>query len=433
MKKHTENAEEILIRSIFPGHVHLVGNYGDVYYLVLDDDGKLDNLETHEVDEMVYRPKQDLPFELPNLGVMLEPQDIDPAALFREVEGFIRDHVVLPREGDYLIVTLWIFHTYVIEKFESTPYLYLHGIHHSGKTRSGMIMIKLAYRGTPLVSPTEAVLFRITEHYEPTLLLDEIELTGRGSKQGIVHLIKTRYKRGIPVIRTNMDNGLQGEERLESFDTFGPLIMCTSGYVPADIEDRSLVFLMQRSESEIVDRKADPDKIIELRNRLTIWRANMMNRDLPEVKPITRWRLWEIVEPLCQVLKVVDPDREEEFTQYVQAIHEEREASERQSLEAEIVRAIYEACELTGELTVTTDDITNRILRNRGNDQDKLSNYVVGRRIARLGYHNSRSSKQRGYIIDLDLLEQHKKEYGITEADLNSDIVNLHPDSYKEV
>jgi len=65
--------------------------------------------------------------------------NLDLQQLFTEVDAFIRSFLEMPDEKDYLILVLWVFHSYLIEKFDTSPMLYFYGVKETGKTRAGEV------------------------------------------------------------------------------------------------------------------------------------------------------------------------------------------------------------------------------------------------------------------------------------------------------
>ena len=236
--------------------------------------------------------------------------------------------------------------------------------------------------GERLTSPTEATLFREAEYFRTSLVIDEIKLWGRGANQQVSQLIKSRYKKGIKVPRVNLNK--EGEDQIEYFDVFGPLAICTTESVPPAIESRCITFLMQKNAHADVEQAINEEWASRLRNKLTVFRANYLEKNLPETDQIARRRLNEIMTPLYQVLMLVDPERKEAFQMIVQEIQKAKEEDENLSLEAEIVEKIIDYQEETGQEAFLTREISEKLNDGRS-DKDKLSDRLVSMRIKRLG------------------------------------------------
>ena len=360
-KKITEQT-----RTLIPNIIHLVQDQDQVKYLVKEDD-HLEMQEFYQENEIRYRPKQILPFKLVTPSIVKRPFALNLEQLYKEVDAFIRSYLEMPEEAHYLILNLWVFHTYLIEKFHTTPILYFYGVKETGKTRAGEVLGELAFRAQRMTSITEATLFRSTEMFKPVIIIDEIKLWGQGANQGLQDLLKTVYKRGLKVARINNDK--KGEDKIEYFDTFSPVTICTTEELPDIIESRCIHFVMQKNFKSDIEDKIDQDWANDLRERLTLFRAINMDVELSETKPIARRRLKEIISPLHQVLILINPDKEKELIEAVQRIDKAKHEEEGMSLEAEIISAVNNKYSDNGEPNILTRAITALINEGR-NDKD---------------------------------------------------------------
>lgn len=409
-KKQKKLKEET--KTVIPGLIHLVREDGKVKYLV-GDVNNLEIKETYFANETIYRPKQDLPIKMPGNDILREETDLDWHELLDEIVLFIETYLELPDKSGYLLLALWVFHTYLVEKFDKTPLLYFYGIKETGKTRAGEVLDELAFRCERLTSPTEATLFRAAHYFKGTLIIDELKLWGKDGNLEVARLIKSRYKRGLMVSRCNMEN--QGEDQIEYFDVFAPLVICTTESIPDIIESRCLTFLMQKNISPLVEENIDEEKSRELRNKLTIFRATFLHKELPESPPIARRRLNEILTPLYRILLLVDPERKDEFKEIVEEITKAREEEEGMTLEAEIIKEMLNYEEETTSRQFLTVEIVRRLNEDRF-EKDKLSNMLVSLRIKRMGFRKIRlRNGKMGFEIDPELLEKLKLSFRITE------------------
>lgn len=397
-------------KTLIPGLIHLVKDNERVHYLLKNENG-LYIQQKYIKDEITYTPKQNLPIKIPTKDILNEPTDVKWDKLLEEVVSFIKNYLELPNDTDYLLLALWIFHTYLIEKFNETPILYFYGVKETGKTRAGEVLQELGFRCERLTSPTEATLFRSASYFKTSLIIDEIKLWGLDGNPEVARLIKSRYKRGLMVSRCNLDN--RGEDQIEYFDVFSPLVICTTESIPDTIESRCIIFLMQKNARAEVERLIDQDLAKKLRNKLTIFRSNYLEKDLPETDQIARRRLNEIMSPLYQVLMLVDPERKEAFKMIVEGIETAKEEEEGLSLEAEFVKEIIKYKQETGEGVFLTTEITDRMNEER-TEKEKISNMLTSSRIKRLGFQKIRLKNSRmGFRINSGLLKKLSLQFGL--------------------
>jgi 5S rRNA maturation endonuclease (ribonuclease M5) len=406
-KKMTEKT-----KTLIPGIIHLVQEQGQIKYLVKEDKF-LKIQEIYQEDNIIYRPKQILPFKLLTTSIVNSSFDFKLQKLFNEVDCFIRSYLEMPDEKDYLILVLWVFHTYLIEKFDVSPMLYFYGVKETGKTRAGEVLAELGFRAERITSVTEASLFRSADIFKPTMIIDEIKLWGKRASQGLQDLLKTVYKRGLKVTRINNDK--KGEDQIEYFDTFSPVVICTTETLPDIIESRCIHFIMQKNLNPKIEQSVDQEWANDLRERLTLFRAKFIDQKMPEVTPIARGRLQEIIGPLHQISKLVCPDKEKDLIEIVKKINKTKAEEEGMSLEAEIVSAVYREYLNTQEANILTRTITAHINNDRG-DNDKKSDSLISRSLKRLGFEKIRfKDGKMGFHVKENLLEKLKKQFQIGE------------------
>src|SRR5450756_3018795 len=92
----------------------------------------------------------------------------------RDSYNYIREYLVLKPE-EYHLMTLWIMASYLVDNFETVPYLLFIAPKESGKSQAMRILSQLAYRAFLAASVTPSALFRAIELWKVTLLIDEAE------------------------------------------------------------------------------------------------------------------------------------------------------------------------------------------------------------------------------------------------------------------
>lgn len=408
-KKKKKEAKKERTRTLIPGLIHLVRN-GETAGYLLQNSGKFYIEEIYNAEDgTVCRPKKDLPIYYCEPEIIEESREVDYRKLLDTVISFIKNYLELPSERGYLILALWVFHTYIIEKFSITPIIYFCGVKETGKTRAGEVLGELAFRCERMTSPTEATLFRSADYFKTALIIDEVKLWGSNGNEEVSRLIKSRYKRGLKVSRINLNK--KGEDQVEYFDVFAPLVISTTESIPPIIESRCIGFLMQKNKEQKVEGIIDLKLAKSIRNKLTISRANYMDRKLKEVTPVSRRRLNEILMPLYQVLMEIAPDLENEFKLIVKGLEQDREIEEEFTIEAEIVEAVVEYYNETREMTFLNSEIANRLNKDKS-ERDKFSPQFIGRRLVSLGFKKKRLiNGKRGFCFELNFLEKLITQY----------------------
>jgi hypothetical protein len=341
----------------------------------------------------------------------MEPEK-DYGKLLLSVEDFIKRYLEMPHNEDFLILALWVFHTYVMDQFDTTPIMYFYGVAETGKTRAGEILQQLGFFCERMTAPTESTLFRAAQYFKTALVIDEIKLWGPDGNKEVATLIKSRYKRGMKVSRINMNKS--GEEQLEYFDVFAPLVICSTESLPPIIESRCFTFVMNQNIYPDVERKIDTDMALELRKRLTWFRFEYMDKPLPIVESVSRRRLNEIAMPLYTILMAIAPERQKDFENFIEICERQKRDEETMSLEADIVKNIVALYKHDGDDRFRTTDIVSQI--NNGKlEKECYSDRMVGVCIRRLGFEKCKLDRgsTRGYRFNVNLIKRLCKKYEI--------------------
>jgi len=407
-----------LTRTLIPNLVHHVRlENTEINCYLCNRDGVLQIEETAVVDEKLCQPKQDLPFICLSPKI-LKTEPVDPVEVLKRTEEYLKSFIEFPHDQQYLIASLYIGHTYFLdEHFDVTPILNVFGVKETGKTKFGEILALTTYRGERCTSPTEATLFRAAQAFKSTLIIDEIRLWGKNGRADVADLIKSRYKRGLTVSRINMNRA--GEDAIEYYDVFAPLVICSTEAVPEIIKTRCITFVMQQNSEPAVEKKPDPKEAEWLREQWTLLRFAWMGRDLPEVENKARRRLKEITNPLLQVCQLTDPSRLDEVVDFISYIDLIKTETEGVSTEAEIVRKVWECKDLAIGGKILTSDITEAMNRGKS-EKDHFSDKYIAACINRLGFEKTQITSRRnrrGFLHDVELLDKLMKKYNLEKDD----------------
>jgi hypothetical protein len=177
------------------------------------------------------------------------------AATLDHIHNFLRRFVAFSSLAQAIVIALWIAHTWVIEAFDYTPYLYVTSPEkRCGKSRlldCLELLVAIVWR---VISPSEAVLFRKIEADRPTLLLDEVDtIFCRGKddgKESLRALLNAGFDRRAQVPRCVPPNN-----DIKNFRVFGPKALAGIGRLPDTVHDRCIpIQLARRSREESIER-----------------------------------------------------------------------------------------------------------------------------------------------------------------------------------
>jgi len=233
------------------------------------------------------------------------PDPVDGAAWLEEVASEARRYLAMPK-GAHEIVSAWNFYTHAKARFGFAPYLvYKSPAPECGKTKALRFGSHLADLPLFVGSMTTATLFRIVDEHGPTLLCDEQD--GRLERNEEMRLLFNEgFQRGSYVLRCA---GEDSEPR--AFNCFGPKSLACIGSLPATIESRSLIVLMERSREplEELDPLAQPEALVRLRRQAARWVQDHAEQlgAIPEI-PGFAARLRDKAGPLLAIAEAAGGD-----------------------------------------------------------------------------------------------------------------------------
>ena len=178
------------------------------------------------------------------------------------VYGFLGRFVAYPSEQAHVAHSLWIVHTHLMDRWESTPRLaFLSPEPASGKTRALEVMELLVPNPVSAVNVSPAYLFRKVGNEEGvTILFDEIDTVfGPKAKENeeIRGLLNAGHRRGAVAGRCVV----HGKQVMtEEIPAYAPVALAGLGWLPDTILSRSVIVRMRR-------RRQD-EKVEQFRRRL---------------------------------------------------------------------------------------------------------------------------------------------------------------------
>lgn len=235
------------------------------------------------------------------------------AAVLDEVRAQIRRFVALPTEWHEAAVALWAAHTHMIDRFDSTPRLYVNSPEPgSGKTRVLETLARLVLDPVETMNTSVAFLARRIDAGErpPTILHDEVDtLFGVRSRDATAEELRGIYNSGHRRGAKYNRAATRGKEViLEEFSTFAPVAMAGLGELPDTIRTRSVVIPMRRRRAdETVEPYRERQNGSELeatRDRLAAWArtaAKSIGAPWPEMPEGIADRDADVWEPLLAV------------------------------------------------------------------------------------------------------------------------------------
>ena len=346
-------------------------------------------------DGQIFKPLPKLPWKpLPSSGYLEGYPPIE--VLWKEIKEFLYAHIDFSEPFQYDICTAYILHTWRMENWKVTPYLFFYGPKGSGKSQALEVLSLICYR--PITSPsfTSASLMRLAERYCASLFLDEAQIYSREEKAELNALLNAGYKRGQSAIRTFI-NKETGDEDLRFYSPFSPKCLAGTRQLLATVQDRSIVIVMSKNVRPI-PLQIDELQGERLRAKLFMYRVGNLAvergiqpiRDIPE-EYLTYGRSIEILYPL---IAVAPKNLKTQFFDYASFLRNERLEEDALSLESRVFSAIV-AVHKKYEVLIPLNDVVDLLNLNL---PEVVTNRAVGAVVSKLGFYK-RMYKNRTHII----------------------------------
>lgn len=164
------------------------------------------------------------------------PEPVDGASLVEDLTTAFHSILFLPT-GGYLVSALWTLHTHCFGAFIYTPILnFTSPLKRCGKSLALDFLKHLCARAIKFDMPTAPVLFRLTEEYRPTSLIDEWDsLAGKDTQIAVRGILNSGFHRNGCVPRC-----AAGNQETRFFSTFGPKAVSGIGALPDTAQDRAI-------------------------------------------------------------------------------------------------------------------------------------------------------------------------------------------------
>lgn len=208
--------------------------------------------------------------------------EVDGHVLLNEILEIFKRFIILPKHAD-VALSLWVLFAWAHEAFQISPLLdFRSPTKRCGKTTALRVLSRLVPRPLPVANISTAALFRSIEHYQPTLIVDEVD-TFLENNVEIHGVLNAGHERdGAYVLRVVGD-----DHEPKQFCVWAPKIISGIGRRKDTLEDRSIRIPMERkSRRENIDRLGHKGKhdFITTREKCLRW-TNDHKDQLIEANP----------------------------------------------------------------------------------------------------------------------------------------------------
>lgn len=415
---NTQDEEEKITTAYFPGLVDLVMDDSENVAYLIKTEGSLEIVTERDVGgTMCFPPrKQHLPFKLASANNVIIQYEFDTnEKLFEGVLSYLKRFSYLPDE-QWLIVACNVYLSYLQDHpdIHYLPMLLFFAVPERGKSRTGKAVSYVSFRGIHVVDLREANLFRHSGNLKATIFFDLMDLWKKAERNGAEDILLLRYEKGAKVMRVIYPEKGAFEDTVY-YEIYGSTIIATNEPVHKILGSRCINIDMQNKPGNY--ENPTPEKAQEIKERLTAWRARVMNKSLPEIDIIQglNGRLWDISRPLLQVCKLVYPQGFDGLEGALLEVAGARVEDKRESIEGQIITVLYElSLKSLFEGKIKTSELLDAINRGRP-ENHKLTSQYVGRKLKAMGLHTRRIHGLSEILLNRSGFDVLLDQYGICE------------------
>ena len=433
-----EPSADVIKKAVFPELVDLVlDDKGNATYLVRVGD-KVECVATWDTaDGETYVPPErgKLPFELANADKVLGHyrSGVDAGHLYEDLVTYCKRFSYLPDET-WPLVIFSVFLSYLQDHKEVgyIPTIYFHAVAERGKSRTAKSLLSVSYRGIHLVDLRSANIFRYAENLNATLFFDCTDLWHSAEKSDCSDILLGRFEKGTMVSRVQYPDRGAFDDQVQ-YKIFGSTVVATNEPANVTFESRCLTITMPNKPGEY--ENITPDMGVELKERLTAWRATMMGVNLPNVaRPEgVNGRLWDITKPLFQLCSTIKPALREAMTKVLLEMVGQKTEDKKESLEGQLISAIMNLVDFDeyGNDVIPVEDIRQNLNIGKS-ERYHITSQKLGKRIKSLSLETKSIKGYSHLTISSQELRVLCEQYGLVfpepETDNSVTISTSHDD-----
>ena len=382
METFTDSA----LSAYFPGLVDIcINDDGELVYAIIKD-GKLVFTQEYvtETETFSIPEKKHFQFTIPRASEVARYFNQEDVSLYDDLLSYLKRFSALDDE-QWAVVAHYIFLTYMHDhpSIDYCPNILFNAVPERGKSRTGKSIIYVAFRGIHLIELREATIFRYCENLHGTLFFDLMDIAKKAAKGNCEDILLGRYEKGARCNRV-LHPELGPFNDMDYFEIYGPTLIASNEQLDKILETRCLPINMPNRPGNYENPR--PEFGLELKERLTAWRAKHLIITFPDMEPVEgiSGRLWDITKPLFFMNSLL-PVEHQTLEDSILAIAGEKDASRKETLEGRLVAIIKEITdenkfECLMEWSIKTNDIRTRFNQGRPEDRHVLPQWI-GKRL----------------------------------------------------
>lgn len=413
------------LSAYFPGLVDVCeGEDGQLLYLtVMDGDLVFEESLSNHFGDLTPPGKQYLPFTLPRSAKVTEYFTQDDPNLYHDVLAYLQRFSALD-EHQWSVVAHYIFLTYLHDHIhiDYCPYILFYAVPERGKSRTGKSVTFLAFRGVHLIELREANIFRFSDNIHGTLFFDLMDVWRKAERSGCEDILLLRAEKGAKCMRVLYPEKGAFKDTVY-YGIYGPTIIASNEQLHKILDTRCLPIIMPNRPGNYENPR--PELALELKERLTAWRAKVLSSPLPIIEPKEgiSGRLWDISKPLFQIAALVNPQGEDLLKEAILSIAGERNESKKDTTEGKLIGIVKDLSAEQGleglpEWTVKTIDILRKFNEERPADKHVTAQWI-GKKLKSLSLRHRTINGRSEIILTFDEYWTIIKQYGCISSESN--------------
>lgn len=407
------------LSAYFPGLVDVcINDEGQLIYAILKDK-ELVLAQEHitETESFSIPERKHFQFTIPRAAEVLNYFTQKDETLYIDLLAYLKRFSALD-EKQWTIVTHYVFLTYLHDHpgIDYCPYILFNAVPERGKSRTGKSVTYVSFRGIHLVELREATIFRYSQNFHGTLFFDLMDVSKKAERSGCDDILLLRYEKGAQCSRVLYpDQGAFNDTVY--FDIYGPSIFASNQWLHKILESRCLPITMPNRPGNYENPR--PELALELKERLTAWRAKHLLAQLTDMEPIDgiSGRLWDITKPMFYVNSLLPVDSHI-LKEAVLSIAGEKVDSSKDTIEGRLIAIIKEITDENGyessvEWSIKISDIHTRFNQDKSEDKH-VSSQWIGKRLKSMSFRNRKVQGYSEIVITADEYDMILKQYGFT-------------------
>jgi len=247
---------------------------------------------------------------LRNKSARIEDNALENA--FNSVKRMYLRHIDFSDIGAYDFIAVWSLGTYFYPMFYSYPYIHIHGLSGTGKTKVLEVAQPICFNGMASGNMSTPTLFRIVELWRPTLCIDETDaLAKKSNRPEFRELLLNGHKKFGKAWRSIKETEKSTDYVPKPYDVYCPKLMANIAGIEDVLASRSIRITMWRSKLGKYAEDIIPEDQIwqDVRDKCYLalfneWDKIKMSYDQLEQNDIIN-RNWELWKPILAIAKLI--------------------------------------------------------------------------------------------------------------------------------